>query len=55
VLAVLAFTAFVIAGVLELVKAHLDLVIWLVIVGGLLLAADMAWGWYGRRYPRTPG
>jgi len=54
VLAVLAFVAFVIAGILELVKAHLDLVIWLVVIGGALVSADVAWGWYGRRHPRTP-
>ena len=53
-LAVAGFVAFVIAAILQLVKSHVDLVIWLVIVGGLLVCAEVAWGWYGRRYPRTP-
>jgi hypothetical protein len=51
-LAVISFVAFVIAGILELVKTHQDAVIWLVILGGALIAAEVAWGWYGRRWPR---
>jgi hypothetical protein len=48
-LAILGFIAFAIAGILELVKTHQNAVIWLVIVGGLLVCAEVLWGWYGRR------
>ena len=51
-LAVLAFALFAIAGILKLVSAHVDLVIWLIIFGGLLVAGEVAWGWNrgGRSY-----
>jgi hypothetical protein len=48
-LAVLALIAFVIAAVLELVKVHIDWVIWLVIIGGILICAHAIWGWWGAR------
>lgn len=51
-LAVLAFVLFVVAAVLELVKSHTDMIIWLVIIGGAVLAFEVAWGWYGRVRPR---
>jgi len=44
-LAALGFVAFVIAGILELTKTHRSAVIWLVIAGGLLVAAEVLWGW----------
>jgi hypothetical protein len=50
--AVLAFVLFVIAAILELVKVHTDVVIWLVIFGGAAVSAEVAFGWYGRRWPR---
>jgi hypothetical protein len=54
-LAVLAFCAFAIAGILRLVHAHGNLVTWLIIAGGLLVSAAVAWGWAGPRYyNRTP-
>jgi hypothetical protein len=53
-LAVLAFVAFVVAGILELTKTHLNVVIWLVIIGGALVAAEVIWGWNRTgRYSRT--
>jgi hypothetical protein len=52
-LAILAVVAFVIAGILELVKTHLNAVIWCVIIGGILICAEVIWGWYGRRTART--
>jgi hypothetical protein len=53
-LAALGFVAFVIAGILELTKTHLDAVIWFIIVGGALVAAEVIWGWNrGGRYNRT--
>jgi uncharacterized membrane protein len=48
-LAILGFTAFVIAAILELVKVHQNAVIWLVIIGGLLVSSAVAWAWYGTR------
>jgi hypothetical protein len=48
-LAILGFIAFAIAAILELVKVHQNAIIWLVIIGGLLVSAAVAWGWYGTR------
>lgn len=47
-----AFAAFVVAAILKLVNQHVNAVIWLLIVGDLLLAADMIFGafsYYRRR------
>jgi hypothetical protein len=52
-MAIAGFVAFVVAAVLELVKAHVNAVIWLVIIGGALVCAEVAWGWYGVRRGRT--
>jgi O-antigen/teichoic acid export membrane protein len=52
-LSAIGFVLFIVAGICELVKSHLDLVIWLVIIGGALVAADVAWGWRNRRWPRA--
>jgi hypothetical protein len=49
-LAILAIVAFVIAAILELVKVHLNDVVWLLILGGVLISAHAIWGWYGVRY-----
>jgi hypothetical protein len=49
-LAVLAFIVFVIAGILKLVGKHADWLAWLLIIGGLLVSAAVAWGWAGPRY-----
>lgn len=53
-LAVLAFAAFVIAGILHLVKHDAGAVEWCLIIGGLLVSAAVAWGWAGPRFSRTP-
>ena len=44
-IAVLGVALFIIAGILELVKQHLDLVLWLIIIGGILIGVEVAWGW----------
>lgn len=44
-LAVAAFVAFVVAAVLKLVGSHTDVIQWLLIIGGLLVSAAVAWGW----------
>lgn len=51
-LAVAAFVAFVIAGILHLVKLDPGAVTWLIIAGGLLVSAAVAWGWAGPLYRR---
>jgi hypothetical protein len=53
-LAVIAFFLFAIAGILRLVGKHADIVTWLIVVGGLLVSAEAAWGWNraGRTYRR---
>ncbi len=43
--AVAGLVAFIIAAILELTKTHVDLVIWCIIVGGILLAAEVLMGW----------
>lgn len=53
-MAIAGFIAFVIAGILNLIKSHPDLALWLIIIGGALVCAEVAWGWYGRRGRRTP-
>jgi hypothetical protein len=52
-LAVLALVAFVVAAILELVKTHLNAVIWLIIIGGILVSSHGIWGWYGTRRGRV--
>ena len=44
-LAAIGLVLYVIAAILELVNKHLNWVIWLVIIGGALVAADVIWGW----------
>lgn len=54
-LAILGFVAFVIAAVLHLVKHDPGAVTWLIIIGGALVCAEVAWGWNrAGRYTR-PG
>lgn len=45
-LAVIGLVLYVIAAILELVNKHLNYVIWLIIIGGALVAADVIWGWH---------
>jgi len=44
-IAVVGLILYVIAGILELVNKHLNWVIWLIIIGGALVAIDVVWGW----------
>jgi hypothetical protein len=44
-LAILAFLAFVIAAILKLVGKDAGAIQWLIIIGGLLVSAAVAWGW----------
>jgi hypothetical protein len=44
-LAALGVVLAVIAGILELVKQHENLVVWLLIVAVILIGIDVAWGW----------
>ena len=59
-IAVVGLVLYVIAAILELIGKHLDWVIWLVIIGGALVAIDVIWGWrragagYYRRGPTPP-
>ena len=48
-LAILAFAAFVVAMILQLVNKHANAVIWIILIGDLLTAAALIWGWYYRR------
>lgn len=55
-LAILAFVVAVIAALLQFLGGHQHVVIWLLIIGGLLLSAEVAWGvhragWYRRPAP----
>jgi hypothetical protein len=56
-LAIVGFVLYVVAGILELVNKHLNWVIWLIIIGGALVAIDVAWNWRraGPGYYRTGG
>jgi hypothetical protein len=52
--AILGVVLLIIAAALELTSKHLDLVIWLVIFGAMLIGAEVVWVWnragrYGRR------
>ena len=44
-LAIIGLVLYVIAGILKLVNQHTDMLWWLVIIGGALVAIDVAWGW----------
>lgn len=44
-LALIAFFIFAVAGILKLVGKHSELVIWLIILGGLLVCLSGGWGW----------
>lgn len=46
-LAVAAFIVFIIAALFKLVGSHTDVLQWLIIISGLLVSADVAWGWGG--------
>lgn len=48
-LAIAAVVLAAIAGVLEIVGKHTNLVIYLVIVAVILVGVDVAWGWTRRR------
>jgi hypothetical protein len=44
-LAAIGLVLYIIAAILELTQKHLNYVIWLIIIGGALVAADVIWGW----------
>lgn len=44
-LAIAAFIVFVIAGLFKLVGHDTQVIQWLLIIGGLLVSAAVAWGW----------
>jgi hypothetical protein len=44
-IAVVGLILYIIAGILELISKHLNFVIWLIIIGGALVAIDVIWGW----------
>lgn len=52
--AIAGIVALVIAGFLQFTKGHPDAVIWLIIIGGILIGVEVAWGWNrgGRSYRR---
>jgi len=56
-IAVIGLILYVIAGILELVNKHLNWVIWLIIIGGALVAIDVIWNWHraGAGYYRRTG
>jgi hypothetical protein len=49
VFAVIGLILYVIAAILELVSKYTDKVVWLLIIGGALVAVDVIWGWRYRR------
>jgi hypothetical protein len=51
-LALIAFFIFAAAGILKLVGKHADIVIWLIILGGLLVSLAVGWGWGGAPWNR---
>jgi len=54
-LSILGFVAGLIAGILKLTGKHENFVIWLIILAVLLVCADVAWGFYGRRWGNRTG
>jgi hypothetical protein len=54
-LAILGAVLYAIGIILKLVDKHPDWIIWLILVGGLLVAVDVAWGWgrAGHTYRRV--
>ena len=53
-MAIAGIIALVIAAILELVKVHQDYVVWLIILGAILIGAEVVWGRYGTRFGRRP-
>jgi hypothetical protein len=51
-LAIVGLVLYVIAAILKLTDKYPNALIWLIIIGGALVAIDVAWGWNarGRRY-----
>lgn len=42
---------FIVAAILRLVDKHPDWILWLIIIGGILVCAEVAWDW-SRTYRR---
>jgi hypothetical protein len=54
-MAVIGTILFIVAALLKLVNQHLDWVLWLVIIGGILIGLDVSWIWHrGGYYRRVP-
>ena len=54
-MAVVGTILFIIAAILKLVNQHLDWLLWLIIIGGILIGLDVAWVWRrGGYYRRVP-
>jgi hypothetical protein len=55
-LAIIGLVLYVIAAILKLISQHADFREWLIIIGGALVAIDVAWGWHraGPGYYRRP-
>lgn len=55
--ALVGIILFIVAAILKLVNQHLNWIIWLIIIGGILYGAELLWGWrragagYYRRVP----
>lgn len=43
--AVVGLVLYVIAAILKLIDKHGNWIIWLLIIGGALVAVDVIWGW----------
>lgn len=54
-LAILAFIVFVIAAILKLVGKDTNALQWLLIIGGALVSAAVAWGWGWPRWGSRSG
>lgn len=44
-IAIVGLVLYVIAAILQLTSKYTDKIIWLVIIGGALVAIDVIWGW----------
>jgi hypothetical protein len=47
VVAIAAFAAFIIAGLVLFTGQHTHAFEWLMVIGGILVSAAVAWGWAG--------
>jgi uncharacterized membrane protein YoaK (UPF0700 family) len=52
--AVVAFICGVVAAVFRLTNTHASAQIWLLIIGLIAVAVEVAWGWHRGGYYRSP-